>query len=147
MSARRVERPTMSSVDRSPSTPSTRARGVLPWTLTAVLAVAVVVLAVLLATAGEEKVGSTGGSSARAACDLLDDLPDDPDDADSLGDLQLRLAAASSLAMLAAEKDDDYAGLDDALTRMRVTVSAEFSSDVPEFEEARDDAEGECADL
>ena len=138
----------MSSAERSPSVLPTRARGLVPWTLAAVLAVAVVVLAVLLATGGDEQVGSTGGSSARAACDVLDELPDDPDeDADSLGELQLRLVAASSLGMLAAEQDDGHADLDDALTRMRLTVAAEFSSDVPEFEEAREDAEGECAEL
>ena len=122
---------------------------VLPWTLAGVLAVAVVVLVVLLATGKEEEVGSTAESSARATCEVLGQIPDDvdTDDEKGLALLQFRLASAVSLAMLAEEQDGTFADLSEAVNRMRAVFASEFSTDVPEFGEAREDAEDECADL
>ena len=110
---------------------------------------AVAVLAALLVTSGKDEVGSTAESSARAACELLDQVADDVDTEDEKSNtvFQHRLASVFSLALLAEQQDGSFAGLSEAVARMRRVFVNEFSIDVPEFREAREDAEDECAGL
>jgi hypothetical protein len=121
-------------------------RFVVPWATAGVLGVVAVVLAVLLLGSGDDEVGSTAESSARAACDVLDRLPDalDPDDDDAMALFSAQLGSVTSLAMLADAQDDSYGRLADAVSAMRDAYAAQFSIEVPDFTDAREDAEKLC---
>jgi hypothetical protein len=122
---------------------------VVPWVAAAVLGAVALTLLVVLLVGGEDEVGSTGESSAVAACQLLDDVPDelDLDDDEAMTQFQARMGSASSLTRLAAAQDDTYSGLAEAVDRMWTTYVEQFSADVPEFTQARDDAEDRCGDV
>lgn len=149
--------------------------GARPWQgLSLVLAVVVAVLAVLLLRQGDtaeaeveepevedvQDAGQTGAapgdgltataeSSAVLACAVMAEVDPagfpDPSTDEAYVELQ-RLGAAQMLAFTAEAQDPDYAELRTLIEAPRIVQARTFLMDGPEYAEAVEQAQAECAD-